>query len=245
MSHPPIKLGICGFGGSTNVYNLPYILPNPSLKIHAFLQRAAADAPNPGRFGHCTSKYPSAKHYRTPESFFADADIELVLVLTGHTSHFTLAKQALEADKHVLVEKPFVTSSKEADELIALARERGKILTVYQNRRWDGEFLTLKKLLGRGNGGGGKNALGELTDVEIHYDMEMPAWIQGWTTKEYQARGEGMMFGLGSHSIDQALQLLGRPSVVTGWGRALRGVESEVDGECFRFDLGFVVRLWA
>jgi predicted dehydrogenase len=238
MPHQPIKLGICGFGGSTNIYNLPYILPNKNLTLHAFLQRAAADSPTPGRFGHCTTKYPSVKHYRDASTFFADAEIELVLVLTGHTSHFALAKAALEAGKHVLVEKPFVTSSKEADELIALARKKGKVLTVYQNRRWDGEFLTVKKLLGRngtaGGGGGvegGKNALGELTDVEIHYDMEMPAWISGWTVKEFRGLGEGMMYGLGSHSIDQALQLLGTPSVVTGWGRALRGIESEVDGE--------------
>ena len=102
-------------------------------------------------------------------------------------------------------------------------------MTVYQNRRWDAEFLTLQKLLKQ-------DALGELTDVVIHYDFASPAWIQGWTDRAYtEGSGEGMMFGLGSHSLDQALQLLGRPSKVTGFIRSLRHdkegnrIVSEVD----------------
>lgn len=90
------------------------------------------------------------------------------------------------------------------------------MLTAYQNRRWDSEFLTLQKLLKA-------NALGELTDVQINYDVDNPAWIQGWTDPEYkEGSGEGMLYGLGSHSLDQALQVLGRPEYITGFIRSLR-----------------------
>ena len=141
---------------------------------------------------------------------------------TSTGSHATLAEQALRANKHVVVEKPFTTSSASATDLIALARSKNLVLSVYQNRRWDSEFLTLKHLVA-------SNAFGPLTDVQIHYDVPFPAWIAGWTAPEYRA-GEGMLFGLGSHSIDQALQLLGTPSKVTGWIHCLRpGVVSEVD----------------
>jgi predicted dehydrogenase len=122
-----------------------------------------------------------------------------------------------------------VTTTTEADELIALAHSKSLILTVYQNRRWDSEFRTLRHLTSPS-----VNALGELTDVTIHYDIPSPAWISGWTERDYRP-GEGMLFGLGSHSIDQALLLMGRPSKVTGWIRALRdgmpgdGRGSEVD----------------
>lgn len=122
------------------------------------------------------------------------------------------------------MEKPFVTTTAEADALISLARSKSLILTVYQNRRWDSEFLTLTHLIDE------HDALGPLTDVEIHYDVPFPAWIAGWTDRAYTP-GEGMLFGLGSHSIDQALQLLGTPSKVTGWIRCLRddALASEVD----------------
>ncbi|ETN40721.1 uncharacterized protein HMPREF1541_05001 [Cyphellophora europaea CBS 101466] len=154
--------------------------------------------------------------------FLADPAIDLVVVTTSTSSHAPVAEAALHAGKHVLVEKPFTTSSASANQLIALAKSKNLVLTVYQNRRWDSEFLTLSHLVQE------KKALGELTDVQIHYDVPFPAWIQGWTDPQY-SEGEGMMFGLGSHSIDQALLLLGRPSRVTGWIRSLRGVESEVD----------------
>ena len=148
------------------------------------------------------------------------------MVTTSTSSHATLAEQALRANKHVVVEKPFTTSSASATDLIALAHSKKLVLSVYQNRRWDSEFLTLKQLVGTDGGGG---ALGALTDVQIHYDVPFPAWIAGWTDPAYRP-GEGMLFGLGSHSIDQALQLLGTPSKVTGWIRCLRpGVVSEVD----------------
>lgn len=151
---------------------------------------------------------------------------------------------ALLTAVQVVVEKPFTVSTAEADRLLAVAKETEKILTVFQSksirsvisihafgdaksaddisdRRYDSDFLTLQHLV--------KNsAFGQITECEIHYDFDFPSWISGWTSPEYSP-GNGMMFGLGSHTIDQALELFGLPSSVTGFYRSLRGVESKTD----------------
>ncbi|KAL2125005.1 hypothetical protein VTJ04DRAFT_1370 [Mycothermus thermophilus] len=217
-----IRVGIVGYGFSTKCFHLPFILPNPDLEVIAFLQRAPAptnpnDAP---RWGHCTIDFPKAKHYRTADEFFADEDIELVLVLTS-TAHGEYAEKALLAGKHVVVEKPFVATSAEADKLIALAQEKGKILTVYHNRRFDSDFRTVRHLVESG-------ALGDILEADIHFDYPDPGWISHWTSKEY-IPGEGMLFALGTHTIDQALVLFGRPSSVTAFLRSNRGIDSAID----------------
>ncbi|AEO70556.1 uncharacterized protein THITE_2122175 [Thermothielavioides terrestris NRRL 8126] len=220
----PIKVGIVGYGFATKCFHLPYILPNPELEVYAFLQRAAAPTPGSNeqtpRWGHCTVDFPQAKHYRTADEFFADEQIELVIVLTSR-AHGEFAERALRAGKHVVVEKPFVETSAEADRLIALAKEKGRILTVFQNRRFDSDFRTLHHLVSQG-------ALGDVLEAELHYDYPEPSWIAGWTQKEYIA-GEGMTFGLGTHTLDQALYLFGRPASVTAFLRSNRGVDSEID----------------
>ncbi|AEO53677.1 hypothetical protein MYCTH_2295344 [Thermothelomyces thermophilus ATCC 42464] len=218
----PIKVGIVGYGFATKCFHLPYILPNPELEVYAFLQRAAppSDPSETPRWGHCTIDFPQAKHYRTAEEFFADELIELVVVCTS-TAHGEYAERALVAGKHVVVEKPFVNTSAEADRLIALAREKGKILTVFHNRRFDSDFRTLHHLVTHG-------ALGDILEADIHFDYPDPSWISGWTMKEYTP-GQGMTFALGTHTLDQALYLFGRPSSVTGFFRSNRGIDSEVD----------------
>ncbi|KAH8899942.1 oxidoreductase [Thozetella sp. PMI_491] len=219
----PIKVGIVGYGFSTNCFHLPFILPNPELHVHAFLQRAPApaDPAYKGKkgFGHCTIDFPEVKHYQTAEEFFADPEIELVIICSH--SHEELAEAALEAGKHVVVEKPFVNTSAAANRLIKLAKEKGKLLTAFHNRRYDSDCLTLHHLLKH-------NALGDVLDAEIHFDFPSPSWISGWTKKEYTP-GSGMAFGLGTHTIDQALYLFGLPSSVTGFFSSTRGVESDID----------------
>ncbi|KAH7305695.1 hypothetical protein BKA65DRAFT_601892 [Rhexocercosporidium sp. MPI-PUGE-AT-0058] len=219
----PINIGLIGYGFSTKSFHLPFILPNPDLKVSAFLQRAAAPSPGfetqPGK--HCTVDYPGAKHYQTAEEFFADTAIELVVVCTAHDTHAEFAEKALLAGKHVVVEKPFTISTSEADRVIAASKKSGKILTVFQNRRYDSDFLTLQDLIS-------KSVFGDLTEVEIHYDFDFPTWIASWTSPNYSP-GQGMLFGLGSHTIDQALTLFGLPSNITAFHRSLRGVDSEVD----------------
>ncbi len=171
-----------------------------------------------------TDVFPRAKRYRTAEEFFDDGEIEVVVVCSRDDTHAEFAERALRAGKHVVVEKPFARSVEEADRVIALAKEKGLLLTCFQNRRWDGDFLTLRKLVREG-------ALGRVTDAQMHYDFENASWVHSWTEKEYQkGSGEGMMYGLGSHSIDQTIVLFGRPKSVTGFLRSLReGVESEIE----------------
>lgn len=141
----------------------------------------------------------------------------------------------------VVVEKPFVNSSAEAERCIDLAKKKGKVLAVFHNRRYDGDFRTLQHLVIQG-------ALGEVLDAELHFDFPNASWINGWTSKKY-IPGQGMMFGLGtwkqsdslqrtprntdrlpgSHTLDQALALFGTPASVTGFLRANRGADSEID----------------
>ncbi|KAK3393525.1 hypothetical protein B0H63DRAFT_458412 [Podospora didyma] len=218
---PPIKVGIIGYGFSANCFHLPFILPNSDLEVYAFLQRAAPPSDGEAKkgWGHCTVDFPQAKHYMTSDDFFADGNIELVVVCSH--LHGEFIEKALLAGKHVVVEKPFVTTSVGADRLIALAKERHKILTVFHNRRFDSDFRTLDNLVKQ-------NALGDVLEADIHFDFPSPSWIAGWTKKEYSP-GQGMAFGLGTHTVDQALHLFGQPASVTAFLRSNRGVESDVD----------------
>lgn len=101
MAPTPINVGFIGYGFSTKCFHLPFILPNPDLKIHAFLQRSPAPSSSETEKGkHCTIDYPQAKHYQTADAFFADKDIELVIVCTRHESHAELAERALGAGMH-------------------------------------------------------------------------------------------------------------------------------------------------
>ncbi|KAK1086137.1 hypothetical protein LTR48_003878 [Friedmanniomyces endolithicus] len=218
----PIKVGLLGYGFSTKVFHLPYILPNPDYEVYAFLQRSESpkDKSKVESGEHCTVDYPNAKHYRTIEDFCADPEIELVSVCTKVGVHVEHAEKALLAGKHVVVEKPFTTTSAECDHLIEVAKKSGKILTVFQNRRYDSDFLTLKKLFA-------EKAFGEVTEFQNHYDCDNPPWMRstdmGWSP------GNGMLFGLGTHSIDQTLLLFGKPKSVTGFTRALKLRGSETD----------------
>jgi scyllo-inositol 2-dehydrogenase (NADP+) len=135
----------------------------------------------------------------------ASRDIDLVVIATPNTTHFPLARAALEAGKHVVVDKPFTVSSDQARELIDLAAGRQRLLTVFHNRRWDGDFLTVEALVRSGR-------LGEILLFEAHWDRLRPAIKQGW--REVPADGAGLLWDLGPHLIDQALRLFGRPETI-------------------------------
>ncbi|MCJ1295450.1 hypothetical protein MMC34_007013 [Xylographa carneopallida] len=219
----PINVGLMGYGFSTKCFHLPFIEPNQELIVYAFLQRAKApvDTINMETGVHVTADYPHTKHYRTTETFFADPAIELVIICTNVETHAEFAEQALLAGKHVVVEKPFTVTSTEADHLIATAEKTGKVLTCFQNRRYDGDFRTISQLMSR-------RAFGKITECEIHYDADSPAWVSKWDSPGL-IPGEGMLYGLGSHTLDQALQLFGRPHSVTAFLRTLRNIDSETD----------------
>jgi predicted dehydrogenase len=151
---------------------------------------------------------------RSVEELLADAAIDLVVVATPNETHYALAKQALTAGKHVVIDKPFAGTSAEAAELIDLAEAKGVVLAPFHNRRWDGDFLTVKKILEDGS-------LGRLVTFESHFDRYRPIQREN-TWKESGNPANGLLMDLGPHLVDQALALFGMPRTVTASVRSDR-----------------------
>jgi predicted dehydrogenase len=190
----PINVGLVGFGMAARVFHAPLIHANPHLNLALIVQRHGNEA---------ASAYPQAKVVSDVDAMLADGSVELVVVATPNTSHFEIAAGALKAGKHVVVDKPFTTTTRDADELIELARKSRRLLSAFQNRRWDGDFLTVKELLS-------KKLLGRLAEYESRFDRFRPTVSpQKW--REQSLPGSGVLYDLGSHLIDQALVLFGRP----------------------------------
>ncbi|KAM0355117.1 hypothetical protein ACHAPU_000976 [Fusarium lateritium] len=217
-----IKVGVVGYGNSARSFHIPFITAVPEYELVAILQRAEApsDPSSAPKGSHCTVDFPQVKHYREADKFFADDEIQFVVVVTHHDTHAQFAEKALLAGKHVIVDKPFAMTSEEADKVIKLSEKKNLILTCFQNRRWDADFKTLSHLIEQG-------ALGDIKEAELHYDFESPAWMYSMGAKF--TPGSGMSYGLGTHSLDQALVLFGKPKSVTGFFRVQRDAESEVE----------------
>lgn len=190
--------GLIGYGLGGSIFHAPMIAATPGLRLARISSRSADPA--------TLHPYPGVQLDETPQAMLDDPAIALVVVCTPNASHYTLAKAALQAGKHVVVDKPFVLSSAEGDELAALARDRGLKLAVYQNRRWDGDFLTLRRSIESGE-------LGAVHTYRAHFDRFAPQVKVRW--KEQAQPGAGVLWDLGSHLIDQALQLFGMPRSVT------------------------------
>jgi scyllo-inositol 2-dehydrogenase (NADP+) len=165
-------------------------------------------------------KYPGVKTYRTLEAMLADDLVELVIVNTPNNTHYDFTKKALYAGKHVIVEKPFTIKTEEANELIALAKNKNLKLTVYHNRRYDSDYKTIKKVLD-------KKLLGDFVEAELHFDRYKED-ISPKVHKETPGPGSGSFYDLGSHLIDQALQLFGMPDQLFADIQPMRPV-SKVD----------------
>ena len=193
----PIKTALASFGMSGKLFHAPFLDVHPGFQFFAVWERTKNLA---------SEIYPSVKTVRSFEEIIEDNEVELVIVNTPNSTHFELTKQALNAGKHVVVEKPFTVNSKEAEELVDLSRKTNRILSVYHNRRFDSDFQTVKKLIDEG-------WLGETVEAEIHFDRykEELSYKQH---KETPSPGTGMVFDLGSHLIDQALVLFGKPDAV-------------------------------
>ncbi len=164
-----------------------------------------------------------------PGDILGDDDIGLVVVATPNTWHYQYAKQALDAGKHVVVEKPLALTVQEADELLALAQKHGLLLTQFHNRRWDGGFLTAQKILHDG-------LCGDITFYEANYDRWVPKVPDNW--REKKTPGGGTFVDLGVHLIDQALALFGRPQAVTAVIRSQRDPEKADDYFSLQLDYG-------
>ena len=151
-------------------------------------------------------RYPGSKLYRSVEELCADKNLQLIIVNTPTHLHFEQVKMALQAGKNVLVEKPFTIKVKEAEELTELAKKQGLQLTIYQNRRYDGDYRAVKKVVE-------EKLLGDLREVEIRYDRYRPKY-GGKQHKEGELPGAGIIFDLSPHLVDQALQLFGWPKAL-------------------------------
>src|SRR5688572_7863347 len=190
----PIKTALLSYGMSGEIFHAPLLAVNPGFDLTMVLQRNSDKA---------KQRYPHTKIARSVDEVINDNGVELVVINTPNDSHYQYATQALEAGKHIIVEKPFTVSTQEADNLIALAKKKGRLLTVFQNRRWDGDFMTVKKVVDN-------HWVGKIAEFELHYDRYRN-YIEANTWKEEQGPGSGILYNLGSHMLDQVLVLFGRP----------------------------------
>lgn len=188
-------------------------------------------APKPG--DDATADYPKLKHWNSADDMIKDPAVELVVVTSSPDAHYEQTKKALDAGKHVLCEKPLVATAAHALELNEISKKNGKILTVYQNRRWDSDFLTLRKLLDDGK-------LGRLVDFDTRFDRWRvePPTAAAATWKFKQGVASGAIYDLGVHLIDQLVVLFGMPERVTAFMMNHRqytekGTGGETGGDSF------------
>lgn len=214
-----IQVGLIGFGLSGSVFHAPLIDRSEGMTLAAVVSSQPAKV---------KGIYPQAKVYEDVETLLSDPDIQLVVVSSPNLTHYEYAAHALEAGKHVVVEKPFTNSSAEADRLIALAKEKKLLLTVYHNRRWDNDFLTISRLLDSG-------VLGSVSYYEAHFDRFRPEVTGRW--REQDLPGSGILYDLGSHLIDQALTLFGKPNTV--WADLRKERKGSKANDYFHLVLGY------
>lgn len=191
-----MNVALLGYGYAGKTLHAPLIRSVPGLRLATVMSSRAADvaADLAG-----VSVVPSAG------DAFGDSTVDLVVIATPNDTHFDLARRGLAAGKHVVVYKPFTITAAEASALTALAKETGRTLSVFHNRRWDADFLTVRQLIAGGE-------LGEVVHFESHFDRYRPVVRNRW--REGAGLGSGIWFDLGAHLVDQALQLFGAPEGV-------------------------------
>jgi predicted dehydrogenase len=192
-----IRVGVIGFGLAGRIFHSAVVAETPGLELGCIVQRHGEEA---------AQEHPEVRLCRSVEEMLGDHSISLVVVATPSYAHFEIALQCLQAGRNVLIDKPFTLTSDEATELIEEARKQGVLVTAYQNRRWDGDFVTLKEVLASG-------ALGRVVSYESHFDRFRAApRFEVW--RESGGPGGGILFDLGPHLIDQATTLFGNPESV-------------------------------
>lgn len=200
-----ITVALAAYGMSGKVFHGPLLKVNNGFKVKYILERSKSLS---------KELFPEAEIVGTFESILADNEIELIIVNTPDELHYPMAKRALEANKHVVLEKPATLRSAELEKLISLAKSKNLILTVFQNRRWDGDFRTVQQLVE-------KAPFGRLVEFESHYDRYRTE-ITPNTWKEEGDEYCGVLYNLGSHMVDQAYMLFGKPQAVTAHLKAVR-----------------------
>ncbi|HDR2536711.1 TPA: oxidoreductase [Enterobacter ludwigii] len=192
-----IRVGLIGYGYASKTFHAPLIAGTPGMALAAV---SSSDATK------VHADWPSVPVVSEPKHLFNDPNIDLIVIPTPNDTHFPLAKAALEAGKHVIVDKPFTVTLSQARELDALAKSFGRVLSVFHNRRWDSDFLTVKALLNEGT-------LGEILFFESHFDRFRPQVRNRW--REQAGPGSGIWYDLAPHLLDQAVNLFGLPVSMT------------------------------
>ncbi len=218
-----INTALAGFGMTAKVMHAPFLKTLPQYNVTAVLERHRSES---------QQLFPDATIVRSLEELLERKDVELVIITTPNESHFTYAKQALEAGKHVVLEKPFTITSAEAAELVTLSKKSEGILSVFQNRRYVADFRTMQEILQQ-------HLLGDIHEMEGHFDRYRPepkpaAW------REEAKPGSGILYDLGPHLIDQALCLFGLPQTITADIRHQRPHARVDDYFDLRLDYGFL-----
>ncbi|HEC2124697.1 TPA: oxidoreductase [Klebsiella oxytoca] len=188
-----IRVGLIGYGYASKTFHAPLISGTPGMTLAAV---ASSDE------NKVHADWPAMPVVSGPERILNDPNIDLVVIPTPNDTHFPLAKAALEAGKHVVVDKPFTVTLSQARELEALAKSGGRLLSVFHNRRWDSDFLTVKALINEG-------LLGEVGYFESHFDRYRPQVRNRW--REQGGPGSGIWYDLAPHLLDQVVNLFGLP----------------------------------
>ncbi|CAM4244330.1 oxidoreductase [Bacillus manliponensis] len=191
-----IGVGIVGYGFSSTTFHIPLLQAIDDYEIRTIVSSKEEVV---------KEAFPTVHIVKTVGELVKQENIDLVVITSPNTTHFSYVKEAILQGKHVIVEKPFVVSSEEGEELIKLAKEHDVFVSVYHNRRFDNDFLTMKKLLQ-------EKQIGEVYTYEAHFDRFRPHVRDRW--REHNLPGSGILYDLGSHLIDQALHLFGMPEAI-------------------------------
>ncbi|WP_050179991.1 oxidoreductase [Domibacillus robiginosus] len=192
-----IGTALIGYGFSGSTFHAPFLEEMEEFQLMSILSSKKEKV---------KEKFPAVQVVQQVDDIINNPEIELVVVTTPSSLHFEITRQALEAGKHVIVEKPMVPTVEEAEALSACAKEYNVMLSVFQNRRYDGNFRTVKKMIEEGR-------LGDVYMYEAHYDRFEPVVGKGW--REEKKPASGVLYDLGAHLIDQALSLFGMPDSIT------------------------------
>lgn len=192
----PLQVALIGYGGAGRIFHAPLIAGVPGLHLACIVTR---------QLEAVQRDWPAVRCVASASAALADPAIDLVVIATPNASHFELAQAALQAGKHVVVDKPCTVTLAETEALLDLARQRGRVLTVFQNRRFDSDFLALQQVIESGQ-------LGRVVQLDSHFDRYRPTVPERW--REQNLPGSGLWFDLGPHLVDQALVLFGQPDAL-------------------------------
>ena len=224
----PIVTGVLGYGFSGSIFHCPFIHAHQNFELKTVVQR---------RGNKALEDYPYINLARDYQEVLDDEEIELIVLTTPTHLHFEQAKMALEKNKNVLVEKPYTSTYEEALELNRIADEKGLFIAAYQNRRYDGDFLTISELKKQG-------VLNKIYELSMTWDSDYPVKVDKW--RERGVKGVNFAFDLGAHFIDQTLQLFGEPLKLYSIPKKIRKGSKVIDWFEVLFDYDdFVVRIKA